>query len=104
MLTAGEDDWLAVAGNLRNARKSWARMTRILGWEGQDLKILGLLFKAVIQEVLLFGSETWVLTSCMEWDLDSLQNRDAQQITGGKLGGGKTGISSAGGSDGGSGF
>ena len=31
-MTAGDDDWPAVVGNLRKAWNSWARMTRILGW------------------------------------------------------------------------
>ena len=31
VLTVGEDDWMAVAGNLRKARKSWMQMTKILG-------------------------------------------------------------------------
>ena len=30
-LMAGDDDWPAVAGNLRKARKIWTRMMRILG-------------------------------------------------------------------------
>ena len=56
VLTAGDDDWLAVAGNLRKARESWTRMTRILGREGADPRISGLFFKVVVQAVLLFGS------------------------------------------------
>ena len=31
VLTVGDDDWMAVAGNLRKARKSWMQMTKILG-------------------------------------------------------------------------
>ena len=30
VMTAGDDDWPAVAGNLVKARKSWVRMSRIL--------------------------------------------------------------------------
>ena len=41
-------------------------------------------FKAVSQAVLLFGAETWVLTSRIERDLDSFQHRVARQITGRK--------------------
>ena len=35
-------------------------MTRILGREGEDPRISGLFFKAVVQVVLLFGLETWL--------------------------------------------
>ena len=29
VMTAGDDDWLAVAGNLQKARRSWGRLHRI---------------------------------------------------------------------------
>ena len=47
---------------MKKARKSLARMTSILGQEGADPGVSGMFFKAVVQTVLLFGSETWVLT------------------------------------------
>ena len=37
-------------------------MLRILIREGGGLKVLGHFIKAVVTVVLLFGSETWVLT------------------------------------------
>ena len=81
VLTAGDDYWLAVVGNLGKARKSWVRLLRILIREGADPKVLGKFYKAVSQAVLLFGAETWVLTPSMEWSLSSFQNRVAQRIT-----------------------
>ena len=62
VLTAGDDDWPVVVGNLRKARKIWMRTTRILIRDGEDPKISGLFFKAFVQAVLIFGAETWVLT------------------------------------------
>ena len=85
MLTAGDDDWLTVVGNLGKARNSWGRLSRILIQEGADLKVSGSFYKAVTQAVLLFGAETWVLTPRMERALDSFQHRVAQQITGRQL-------------------
>ena len=29
VMTAGDDNWREVAGNVQNARKSWGRMSRI---------------------------------------------------------------------------
>ena len=62
IMTAGDNDWQVVTGNLVKARKSWGRLTRILIREGADKRISGTFFKAVVQQVLLFGAETWVLT------------------------------------------
>ena len=36
ILTNTDDDWPAVAGNLRKARVKWGRLARILGREGAD--------------------------------------------------------------------
>ena len=71
MLTAGDNDWLAVVGNLGKARKGWGRLSRILIREGADPKVSGNFYKAVAQAVLLFRAETWVLTPRMERALDS---------------------------------
>ena len=61
------------------------RMMRILSREGADPKILGLFFKAVVQAVLLFGEETWVLNPQIEQSLIRFQHRFAQRLTGRQL-------------------
>ena len=42
----------------------------------------GNFFKAVVQQVLLFGLETWVVTPRMERALNSFMNEAARRITG----------------------
>ena len=56
VMTAGYDDWPAVAGNLVKGRKIWRQLTKILSREGADKRVSGNLFKAVVQQVLLFGA------------------------------------------------
>ena len=82
IMTAGDDDWPSVAGNLVKARKSWGRLARILSREGAEKRVLGTLFKAVVQQVLIFGAETWVLTPRIERALESFMHRTARRITG----------------------
>ena len=55
---------------------------RILIREGVNPKVSGHFFKAVVQEVLLFGEETWVLTYIMERALNIFQKRVTQRLTG----------------------
>ena len=55
---------------------------RILSREGEDKRVLGIFFKAVVQQVLLFGAETWVLTSIIKRVLDSFMHGVARRITG----------------------
>ena len=73
VMTNTDDDWPAVAGNIRKARVTWGRLARILGREGADPKVSRNFYIAVTQQVLLFGVETWVLTKRMEPALERVQ-------------------------------
>ena len=84
-MTAGDDDWPAVAGNLAKARKSWGRMQGILRREGATPRISGNFFKAVVQQVLLFGAETWVVTPKMERALSEFLHGAARRLAGRQL-------------------
>ena len=82
VLTNTDDDWPAVAGNIRKARASWGRLARILGREGADLKVTHSFYTAVTQQVLLFGAESCVLAKRMESDLEAFQGRVAHRLAG----------------------
>ena len=81
VMTAGGKYWLEVAGNLHKIRNIWVRLSRILSREGAETKVLGHLFKAVVQAVLVFGAETWVLTPRPERALGRFQHRVKRWIT-----------------------
>ena len=82
VMTAGDDDWPAVAENLAKARRSWGRLQRIFRREGATPQISGSFFKAVVQQVLLFGAETWVVTPKMERALSGFLHGAARRLTG----------------------
>ena len=77
-----DDDWPAVAGNLRKAQVTWGRLARNLGREGADPKVSRNFYIDVTQQVLLFGVETWVLTNMMEAALEAFQGRVVRRLTG----------------------
>ena len=79
---ARHEEWPEVAGKLQKARNILVQMTRILIREGAYLKVSGHFFKAVVQAVLIFGAETWVLTPRAERSLGSFQHRVERQLTG----------------------
>ena len=81
LLTATYDDWTAVAGNMKKSRRIWGRLARVLGREGEDPKVSQTFYIAMTQAVILFGSETWVLTAKMEKALDTFQSRVARNLT-----------------------
>ena len=82
VMTTADDEWTVVVGKLRKDQKSWAQMASIMVQEGAFSWVLGVLFKAVVQTVLLLGSETWVLITRMGKILGSFQNRVTRKITG----------------------
>ena len=81
ILTEGDNNWPAVAGNLVKARKSWGRMQGVLSREGATKRVLGNFFKAVVQQVLLFGADTWVVSPRMERDLRKFIHGKARRLT-----------------------
>ena len=81
ILAALYDDCLAVVWNLMKARMNWARFLIFLGWEENNPRLLGMLFKEVVQVVLLFGLETWAMNPHMERSLGGFQHRAARHIT-----------------------
>ena len=85
ILTATDDDWPAVVGKNGKARRSWGRLSRVLGREGADPKVSRAFYIAVKQDVLLFGLETWVLTTRIEKAPESFHSRVARKIRGRQL-------------------
>ena len=69
-------------GKSEKARRSWGRLSRILGREGATARISGMLFKSVVQKILLFGAETWVVTPRMEKALSGFLHGAARRLTG----------------------
>ena len=82
VMTAVDDDWPDVVGNISQERKSRGRLLRILIREGVDPKVSGHFFKAETQAVFFFGADTWVLTPRVDLALSSFQRRVAQLLTG----------------------
>jgi exonuclease III len=77
-----DGDWPAVIQNVKKATATWGRICRILSKEGANPKAMASIYKAVVQAVLLYGSESWVLTQSMEKKLQSFHRRCARYITG----------------------
>ena len=54
----------------------------ILGREGAKTRVSGMFFKAVVQAVLIFGSEMWVTTPRMGGAIGGFQHKVSIWITG----------------------
>ena len=60
-----DDDCPAMRRNIMRARSVWGRLETLLRREGADPKVSESFYRAVVQAILLYGSETWVLLASM---------------------------------------
>lgn len=56
------DDFPEVIGNLQKVRRSWARLSRIIGQEGADAWKLERLYLDIVQAILIIGLKTGLVT------------------------------------------
>jgi hypothetical protein len=82
MLSSSDEDWPDVHKNLVKARRKWALISRVLRREGSDPRSTAMFCKAVVITVILFGSETWVVTPSMLKALESFHRQIGRRITG----------------------
>ena len=75
-------DWPTMQKNLWGARIVWNRVKKVLINENTTSKVMGYFYKAIVQAVLLYGSESWVLTKVCLARLSSFHNKVACSLTG----------------------
>ena len=80
-LSKDDNDLTAVRANIKKAHAQWSKFSRILSREGAKLKTMGIFYRTIVQAVLLFDSETWVLTQRQEGLVRSFHNQCARSIT-----------------------
>ena len=61
VILATDDHWPAVVITVARAKMAWRRMSRIFSREVATPCVSEFFFKAMIQAVMLFGAETWVI-------------------------------------------
>jgi hypothetical protein len=82
ILTSRDNDWEAARCNLKKAKQRWATISRVLIREAASPKISALFYKATIQTVLLYGSETWAVNNKILQLLTSFHHGVARRLTG----------------------
>ena len=92
VLSENNDNWLAVLRKLRKAQRKWERLTRLLSREGSDSWTLGQIYLVVVQLVMLYRSETWVMKPRIRRVLGVFHHRVARRLTGRKPRRGREGV------------
>ena len=60
----------------------WSRLGKMLRREGAEPLVSTIFYRVVVQVVLLFGEETWVLSEAMSHKLEGMHMSFLRQITG----------------------
>ena len=74
-------DYPALYKNLIKARQRWAHAARILARDNANPRIAGKFYKAIVQSVLLYSSETWTITPQLMSVLEGFHHRVARRIS-----------------------
>jgi hypothetical protein len=80
LLTQDKDDAQAIRQQLRKARGVWARVGQVLRGENTAPRVAAKVYKAVVQAVLLYSSETWNLMKAALARLEGFHNRAAYKM------------------------
>ena len=81
-ITYNNSDWEALYINLRKSQRRWGVVEKVLGKMGEPIKLRAIMYKALFQEMLLYGSESWVVTDAMMTVLEGFHHRIARRIAG----------------------
>ena len=68
--------------NLRKAQYLWGMIAKVMGKKGAPIKAQPMMYKMVVQAVLLYGSEIWVVIDAMMMVLEGFHHSIARRITG----------------------
>ena len=82
VLSESYNNCLAVICNLRIARQKWERLSWLLGREGSYERTSGMFYIAVVQSVLLYGLETWLVSLMIGKTMGGFQHQVIQRLMG----------------------
>ena len=77
-----DNNWTEVERNLRGAQAKRGQLAKILGREGADKRTAEIFYMEVVQAVLLFGYNRWVLNPRLKKSLKGFNHRSDRRMTG----------------------
>ena len=80
LLSQDDDDVQAVCAQIRKACTAWARVSKVLQAQNAPSRISAKFYKAVVQLLLLYSSETWVISKSVLARLEGFHIRAAYKM------------------------
>ena len=82
ILSDDDDDTPCIRDNLKRARWRWNSLARILKREGANAICMSRFYLTVVQAVLLYGADSWVVKDSDRKKLQSFHRRALRYMTG----------------------
>ena len=81
MLYFDDSEYNYIVSKLHKVRRKRRRFSCLLGLEGGGIRTSGRFYVAVVQSILVFGSELWVIMPLIMKAMRSLHNQVAHRIS-----------------------
>ena len=75
-------DWVALYINLRKDHRRWGMVEKVMGERGVPINAWTMMYKLVVQSVLLYGSKILVATNTVVMFLKGFHNKISRRIEG----------------------
>ena len=82
IFTDNDDDSICIKENLKIARNRWNSIAKILKDEGSNAKTMAKFYITIVQAVLLYGADSWVISKRDMTRLNSFHKRVVRYLTG----------------------
>ena len=80
LVSMDDEDAQAIGANIKKARRAWAQLHKVLRGENAEPGTCASFYRATVQAVLLFASETWNLTPSALKKLEGFHTRCAWRM------------------------
>ena len=76
------NDTPAIRRNIKRARRQWGQFRKVLERESVPPRVAGMFYQAAVASVLLYGSESWVVSPSALRELEGFHVEAARRLTG----------------------
>ena len=77
-----DNDTPAIRRNIKKAGRQWGQFRKVLERESVPPRVAGMFYQVVVASVLLYGSESWVVSPSALRELDGFHVEAARRLTG----------------------
>jgi hypothetical protein len=81
IISEDDNDVPTCLRNIQRAKAKWAAISRVLKRDGASQRAFARFYLVIVNTVLLYASDTWVVTQHMQDMLEAFHNRCARHIT-----------------------